>query len=89
MDEITIGESGSVTPSDASTTSQDIVTESGFLTPSDASTTSQDIVTEYITIGESRPFLTTPLDDYNVTEGMLFLIVAFLFGILIFKIINR
>ena len=36
-----------------------------------------------VTVVDDRPFMTTPLDDYTVTEGLLLLIL----GVIIIKIV--
>lgn len=54
-------------------------------TPADSSA----IFAETVVIPEDRPIMTTPLNDYSVTEGLLLLILLWLVGAFLWDLIRR
>ncbi len=86
----------SVPPSDSSVPTSDITSDpdasfpdsSGSMPGDDSDISSSGSGTTSIPTEEPRPFLTTPLEDYNVTEGfllMMFCVAALTLTIVLFK----
>lgn len=51
--------------------------------------TDSPVIAETVVIPEDRPIMTTPLNDYSVTEGLLLLILLWLVGTFLWDLIRR
>lgn len=55
---------------------------------SEASADSSAVFAETVVVPENRPIMTTPLNDYSVTEGLLLLILLWLVGAFLWNLIR-
>ena len=59
------------------------------ITSSEPPADSSAVFAETVVIPEDRPIMTTPLNDYSVTEGLLLLILLWLVGAFLWDLIRR
>lgn len=55
---------------------------------SETGVTDSPVIAETVVIPEDRPIMTTPLNDYSVTEGLLLLILLWLAGTFLWDLIR-